>query len=314
MHARQRLLCTLIALVATLGLPGCTGASHHQRPPLPAGGVASHLGYFNTPYGDAANVAAAVTDLEAKILRDGIAPHQPSAYYERIYEAFREVNSGSQAMFLLGAGRANQSVAAQLEAFAPLVADGIVWGIEGANEWDNVAGQNDPSWAEDLRTHQKELYRQVKERWPSMPVLGPSLSYKTGKLVGNLSAHLDLGNLHYYGSKGDGIDLSDLDERIANARLVSGTKPLWATEANGIMGDGYVDTEQDQAEVMRRLYRLLGERGIQRVFSYELLNGSRPRRPPTHRENNFGAFKINGSGMRKAKPLFFEVRAANRRG
>ncbi len=137
---------------------------------------------------------------------------------------------------------------------------------------------------------------------------------KTGATVGDLSDHLDLGNVHYYGSTTNGIDVSDLDERIANARLVSGTKPLWATEAGGIVGDGYTDTEQDQAHVMRRLYQLLGQRGVERVFSYELVNGSRPSRPPTHRENNFGAHEVVADGSWNAKPVFFEVRAANRRG
>ncbi len=301
----------VVVLVAAVAF-GCSDSGRQAT--LPAGGVASHLGYFDTPYGDPATAASAAKDLEVKILRDGIAPHQAPAYYARIHDAFRRVNAATGVTFLLGAGRADQSVTAQLDAFAPLVADGIVRGIEGANEWDNVAGQVDPRWAETLRAHQVELYRQVKERWPTMPVVGPSLSYKTGRLVGDLSAHLDIGNLHYYASVGNGIDRSDLDARIAEARLVSGTKPMWATEANGIMGDGYPDSDQDQAEIMRRLYRLLGERGIQRVFSYELLDGSRPRRPPTHRENNFGAFRIGGDGSLQAKPVFFEVRAANRRG
>ena len=267
MTALGRILCSLAVAVALVApASGCAVAS--PRGPLPAGGVVSHLGYFDTPYGDANKAASAVRDLEVKLVRDGIAPGQAARYYERIYAAFRRVNAESGARFLLGAGRADEPVAAQLDAFAPLVADGIVWGIEGANEWDNVTRQSDPSWAEKLRTHQKELYRQVKVRWPGMPVVGPSLSFKTGGEVGDLSAHLDYGNIHYYGSRTNPVSLSDLDERIANAKLLSATKPLWATEANGVVGDGYLDTEQDQARVMRRLYRLLGERGVRRVFSF----------------------------------------------
>ncbi len=306
-----RILCSLAVLLAVVVLgPGGAGATH--GPALPAGGVASHLGYFDTPYADADMTALAVKVVEAKLVRDGIAPHQGPVYYERIYAAFRKVNARSGAKFLLGAGRADQSVTAQLNAFAPLVADGIVWGIEGANEWDNVAA-GDEQWAEKLRAHQKELYRQVKARWPRMPVVGPSLARKTGVWVGDLSAYLDYGNVHIYGSKTMGISRSDLDERMASARLVSGSKRLWATEANGTTGDGYRDTEQDQAEVMRALYQLLGERGVERVFSYELVNGSRPSKPATNRENNFGSFTVV-AGRWMAKPVFFEVRAANRRG
>ncbi len=308
-----RIACSVAVIFAALSLsPGAASANHGSS--LPAGGVASHLGYFNTHYGDATRTAAAVKVIEAKLVRDGIAPNQGPQYYKRIYAAFRTVNKKSGARFLLGAGRADQSVTAQLDAFAPLVANGIVWGIEGANEWDNVAGQTDPLWAEQLRAHQKELHRQVKARWPGMPVVGPSLSLKTGAYVGDLSAHLDYGNVHYYASKTNGLSLSDLDNRIASAKRVSGTKPLWATEANGIMGDGYIDTEQDQALSQRVLYQLLGQRGVHRVFSYELLDGSRPSRPQTHRENNFGAIEITAEGIWRAKPVFFEVRAANRRG
>ena len=311
MKALARILCSAAMLIAVLN-PGAAGADHGTT--LPAGGVASHLGYFDTPYADATKVAIAVNALEAKLVRDGIAPYQSSAYYQRIYTAFRTVHARSGAKFLLGAGRADQSVTAQLNAFAPLVADGIVWGFEGANEWDNVASGTDPRWADKLRAHQKELYRQVKARWPGMPVVGPSLSYKTGGHVGDLSAYMDYGNLHYYGSMTNGISRSDLDNRIANAKLVSGRKPIWATEANGIVGDGYIDTVEDQAWVLRTLYEMLGQRGVHRVFAYELLNGSRPSRPPSHRENNFGTFEITPAGTWQSKPVFFEVRAANRRG
>ena len=310
MKALTRIVAS-VSILVTVVFPGPAGASASHDAALPAGGVVTHLGYFDTPYGDASKVAHAAKALEAQMIRDGIAPNQGTAYYKRIYASFRRVNAESGAMFLLGAGRADESVSAQLDAFAPLVADGMVWGIEGANEWDNVAGQSDPLWAEKLRTHQKELHREVKARWPGMPVVGPSLSYKTGQQVGDLSAYLDYGNVHYYGSTTNGIRFSDLDSRIANARVLSGMKPLWATEANGIMGDGYTDTERDQAIVMRSLYRLLGERGVLRVFSYELLNGSRPSRPASDRENNFGSFAVTGGSWR-TKPVFFEVRAANR--
>lgn len=312
--AAVRRFFALAVLVAWLS--GCAPAPPPapQGAALPAGGVVSHLGYFDTPYADAGAVAAAVKAMEAKLVRDSIGPDQAPEYYSRIYAAFRRVAARSGAKFLLVATRADRSVTAQLDAMAPLVADGIVWGIEGANEWDNVAGQSDQRWKDQLRAHQIELYRAVKARWPDMPVVGPSLSYKVGSAVGDLSANLDYGNLHYYGLT-TGVDTRDLDERIANARMVSGGKPLWATESNGVVGDGYVGTEPDQATVMRQLYELLGERGVDRVFSYELVNAGRFRKyPATHRENNFGSYEITGKGRWRQKPVFFEVRTANRRG
>lgn len=311
MKACSRILCIVATIVAVLTAAGGALASHGTA--LPAGGVASHLSYFNTPYGDAGVAGLAVKVLEAKMVRDSIPPNQPQGYYDRLYDAFRSVSARSGARFLMTTTRADESVTAQLDAIAPLVASGIVWGVEGANEWDNVTNLAS-GWEAQLRSHQKELHRQVKARWPGMPVVGPSLSFSgTGARVGDLSSYLDYGNIHYYGSI-RGIDTRDLDRRMANARAVSGSKPMWATEANGIVGSGYPDSEQDQATVMRDLYWLLGQRGVQRVFSYELVDGSRPSRPPSDRENHFGSFKATRAGTWLAKPVFFEVRAANRRG
>lgn len=305
----------LAPVVLTVWLVGCSLAGRTtDEGPLPAGGIATHLGYFNTSYADVGAAAVAVKDVEAKIVRDSVAPDQDPGYYARIYEAFRHVAAVSGAKFLLIATRADERVAAQLDAVAPLVADGIVWGIEGANEWDNVAGRTDPLWRDKLREHQIELYQQVKARWPDMPVVGPSLSFKkSGSQLGDLSTFLDYGNLHYYGLA-RGIDRSDLRERLVSARVVSGAKPMWTTEANGIIGDGYAGDEKDQARVMRRLYRILAAHGVERVVSYELVNEGLRKHPPSHRENNFGSYKLSSDGTWERKPVFFEVRTANRRG
>ena len=311
MKACLRILCAVATIITFLTAADGALASHATA--LPAGGVVSHLSYFNTPYADARSAGLGVKVLEAKMVRDSIPPNQPQGYYDRLYDAFRSVSTQSGARFLLTTTRADESVTAQLDAIAPLVASGIVWGVEGANEWDNVTDLA-AGWEAQLRAHQKELYLQVKARWPGLPVVGPSLSFsKTGPIVGDLSSYLDYGNIHYYGSI-RGIDTRDLDRRIANARAVSGSKPMWATEANGIVGTGYPDSERAQATVMRDLYWLLGQRGVRRVFSYELVNGSRPSRPASDRENNFGSFKVSSAGTWQAKPVFFEVRAANRRG
>ena len=302
-------------VVLTVWLVGCSLAGRPaDEGALPAGGIATHLGYFDTSYADVGAAAVAVKDVEAKIVRDSVAPDQDPGYYARIHEAFRHVAAVSGAKFLLIATRADERVTAQLDAVAPLVADGIVWGIEGANEWDNVAGRTDPLWHDKLRKHQIELYQQVKARWPDLPVVGPSLSLKkSGSALGDLSAFLDYGNLHYYGLA-TGIDRRDLGERLTSARVVSGGRAMWATEANGIIGDGYSGDEQDQARVMRQLYRILGSRGVERVFSYELVNEGLRKHPPSHRENNFGSYKLSSDGMWERKPVFFEVRTANRRG
>lgn len=315
---RRRFWCGLAAVAAALTLVPSTAQAAHS-PNLPAGGVNTHLTYFGTPYGDAELVAKAAKTAEAKLLRDNVAPYQNQGWYDRVYSAFRRVNAVSGARFMLIAVRADQSAADQVNAMAPLVNSGIVSAIEGANEWDNKNGHV-AGWEVQLRTHQCELYRQVKARWPNMTVVGPSLSYKVGSYVGDLSHCMDMGNFHYY-ARSSGIDTRDLNRRWADNAVVSGWgdgsgDPIVVTEANGILGDGFGGTEATQAQGMKDLYRVLGALpygGAHRVVAYEMLQPGRPNRPATDWQNNFGIYKSCPQGW-CGKPVFFPVRDANRRG
>ncbi len=307
---RRRFLLAGSGAAAGLAIGGIPPVSAGHGLNLPYGGVNTHLTYFNTPYADVDFVAGFAKQIEAKLLRDGLAIGQSAGWYDRVYAAFKKVNAVSGAKFVIVSGPADQSVTAQLDVIKPLVDAGIVLAIEGSNEWDLNGGDN---WASELRAHQIELYRQVKERWPTMRVLGPTVAPSNSTVVGDLSAHMDIGNIHIYFTTLP-IDTYGMNRALRLAKDMNGTRPVVATEMNFIIGDGYTGTEEDQRTGFAETIKLLGERDVHRVMAYELLQPSRPKFASTHRENNFGAAKQKSDGTWVVKPVFFPVREANRRG
>lgn len=166
----------------------------------------------------------------------------------------------------------------------------------------------------ELRDHQEELYAKVHQRFPGVQVAGPTLAPSSAELMGDLSYAMDVGNLHIY-FVALPIDVYGMDRHLRKTRVMTGSKPLICTENNFIIGDRYAygpdgSGEHAQASGYAEMGRLLGERGVARAFCYELVDGSSPRDPVTHRENNFGCFRADWS----AKPLAGEVRKACRRG
>lgn len=315
-----KLTAIFAALVAALVLLPVVPASAGHGTNLPYGGVNTHLTYNRTKYNDYEYVAQKLKQVEAKLYRDAINPGQPQAYYDRFATAVRRIRTVSGARLDALFVRADQTPAQIdqiLDQLAPLIAEGHVVAIEGANEWDNAAGRTDPDWAIDIRAHQCELHKQVKARWPRMTVIGPSLSYKrTGSYVGDLSHCMDVGNFHYYAHP-NGIYAPDLVARWDDKAIVAGWAdgsgdPMISTESNGVFGDNVGGTEQTQAQGMKDLYTALGGLkygGAHRVFAYELLQPSDLGLPLTHSENNYGLFRSDGS----IKPVFYPVLDANRR-
>lgn len=329
----RKLIIGIVAIAAML-LPAVPAGAGHANTAtgLPYGGVNTHITFFNTPYADAELVAQTMKASEAKFYRDGISPDQSQGYYDRFSAAVRRIREVSGARLIAGTTRAYYTPAQTkqvLDVYAPLIAEGHIVAIEGANEPNG----DTPNWVEETRAHQCDLWTQVKSRWSTMTVIGPSLSVSTagfnntstpGAQVGDLSHCMTTGNFHFYG-RHTGIDTRHLAQRWADAGVMNGWAdgsgdPMIVTESNGIYGceSPYTgSTEETQRLGMIDLYNLLAKQaygGAHRVFAYELLNGSRPSVPPCGSENNYGLFRQLADGRWEAKPVFFPVRDANRRG
>ena len=275
---------------------------------LPYGGVATHLWYFETQYGDTARVAEHLRQIEAPMIRDEwLIPKAWPEYRGRYGDALELVHTVAGTTFVMVTGRATEPIDPVLDEMEPYAE--LLAGIEGPNEW-NLKGR--PEWRDELSTYTKELYAKVRERpvFDHVPVVGPSigLSKDSGPLFGDHSEHMDIGNFHFY-QPAPRVDLRYYRESLAGARAVSGTKPMVATEVNGIIGDGYPGTEEDQAQTYEFLMDLFGEDGIHRGFCYQLLDFSDLSHPLTHRDNNFGCYRVDFS----AKPLAASVRQVNQR-
>ncbi|HSH58309.1 MAG TPA: hypothetical protein VK988_01460, partial [Acidimicrobiales bacterium] len=222
--------------------------------------------------------------------------------------------------FSMVGGHPAEPVDETLDVLEPLVRYGIVRVIEGANEWDLNSDEHEgviqygPGVLKELREHQEELYAKVHQRFPGVQVAGPTLDPDYAEAMGDLSHAMDLGNLHIY-FRNLPIDVYGMHHHLRQTRIISGTKPLICTESNFIIKDGYpyaddARGEQAQASGYTETLQMLSERGVLRVFCYELVEGSSPKDPNSHRENNFGCFRADWS----PKPLGFNVRDVCRRG
>ncbi|HEV2810765.1 MAG TPA: hypothetical protein VGV93_10265 [Acidimicrobiales bacterium] len=297
---------TAAAAVAVRAPPECSVP--RKRYDLPYGGVVTHLGYFDTQYGDAAMLAKHLQLVGAKFARDAWPLPEASPDQRRRYlEALELAHTVAATSFVMITGRATEPIDPILDEMEPYTE--LLAGIEGPNEW-NLKGR--PRWSEELSTYVKELYAKVRDRpaFEGIPVIGPSigLSKDFGPVFGDHSGHMDIGNFHFY-QPATQVDIPYYRASLAGARTVSGNKPMVATEVNGIIGDGYPGTEEDQAASYESLMGLFGDDGIRRGFCYQLFDFSSPSRPLSHRENNLGCYRADYT----AKPLAVPVDKTNRR-
>ena len=289
-------------------------AAHVATPHLPHGGVNTHLSFWNTPYSDAARMADKLLALETKLCRDSWAPPgQSSAWYDRWNQAVlrcRDVAGVKWVWYLPGGYTASQ-LNYYLDGMESAKAANVLAGIEPPNEPD-LNGLSDAQIIEG----QQMLYEAVKARpaLRSYLVWGPATYKSTARRIGSLGAYMDVGGWHIYFRERP-IDTWGFNDAYDAARTLSGGKRLIPTEANFIIGDGFPNLadragEREQLLGYEDMQTGFSQLGIDRVFCYELFNGSDPKFASTHRENNFGCFRSDGS----AKPLSNAVLAANRRG
>jgi hypothetical protein len=166
-------------------------------------------------------------------------------------------------------------------------------------EWPNLQGIHDFT---------RDVYHAVKSdpATASVPVL-PASMLSNGAQIGDLSTHLDFGNLHTYPTGEPPVGLF-FGDNLNNARQISGSKPMVCTEtgyttAQNPNGTGFKGVPDDvQAKYLARVYFGFWNRGLTRTFVYQLLNPTTG--SPTDIQAHYGI--IRGDGV--PKPAFNTIK------
>jgi hypothetical protein len=175
--------------------------------------------------------------------------------------------------------------------------------VEGPNE---PGGK--PGFPEATRQFQAELYSAIKAApgTAHLPVLGPSFfalhnAAKLGKVA------CDIGNTHHYPTGKWGMPLENLNDQLTIGRITCGNKPLIVTESGYFTSvderNDYGVSEQVAAKYLLRLFLEYFNRGIERFYTYELIDlkpDPRGDKPGWH----FGLLRNDGS----PKPDFIALK------
>jgi hypothetical protein len=314
----RRLTPLSLGLVAALALPTASRAAAPfpdalgtaaAPPPVaarPADGLADgvginiHLLYSKTAYADFPAVRGALNELGVRHIRDKLGNFRRDQYGWLNTLA----GDGIKANLTVDTATDLHEIPARLDMIAENLT-GAVESIEPPNEY-NMSGS--PTWASDLRAYQHELYKQARSRprLDDIQVLGPSLALRTGYAeVGDLSASLDVGNLHTY--PGGFVPTRNIDLQLDNQRIIAGDKPVVVTEAgyHGAMATRekhYATPEDIAATYVPRLFLEYHRRGV-RAYTYELLDQV-PEPTLTDKEEHFGLIAVGG----RRKPSFHALR------
>lgn len=262
-------------------------------------GVNLHTAYTDTPYASQfATVKQRLEELGIRHVRDGLEAGRPDQY-QRLNEL---AGAGISSTLIVGSPADGSAGLDALLAAAKGLSG--VAALEGPNEHST---SGDPEWKPNLIAYQQALYAKAKgdPALAPLPVLAPSIVGGDHAELGDISAHLDHGNIHPYPG-GDPPD--KLGAQIKSGELNAGTKPIFATEtgyhtALGWHGEHPPATEAAMATYMPRLFMEYFRWGIVRTFSYELLD-EWPDPLLAERESNFGLLRHDLS----PKPAFDALR------
>ncbi len=300
---RSLLAVVASAVLASLALPVAAGAAVQARAAdafVDSIGIGVHLAYSDTPYVfQLATLRSRLEELGVRHVRDDLYPGR-----EDQYERLRELAGAGIGSTLILGSPANGSAGLEdlLEVAASL--DGVE-ALEGPNEYSTMGG--DPNWIANLRAYQQELYARAKgdPALAALPVIGPAIVHGDQDELGDVSSFLDRGNIHSY-PQGNPPD--KLGGAIAQAKENSKGKPIWATEtgyhnALAWTGENRPVPEDAAATYMPRLFLEYWRWGIQRTFSYELLDQF-PNPDADEAESHFGLLRNDLS----RKPAFEALR------
>jgi hypothetical protein len=260
-------------------------------------GVNTHLGYSDTTYGDYEGI------LKPRLLELGVRHIRDGTFNSEVLRKYLDLGQhGIRLLFITDSKRAVE----RAQKLGPML-----YAIEAENEPDAREGD----WAARTREEQQRLYEAIKgdPATKALPVAVSSLANlrdSPGKL-GDLSAYLDLGNMHPYAaghprSQHWGWGLS-MERAIAEAQKVSGNKPILVTESgyhNRVENQDHPGvTELAEAKYLPRLLFVYFNRGMTKAYKYELLD-LKPDPGFTDLEKHFGLVRTNGT----PKPSFYALK------
>ena len=143
--------------------------------------------------------------------------------------------------------------------------------FEGPNECD--VSPDCGSWQNSEVAWQQQLYTLAA---PPLTIIGPSMTSQQGYAeLGNLSAYLDVGNIHDYVGTNPPEASIGAATHLAWAAAASGSKPVWSTEFNYSTDPTYANNGVPQVVQESYLPRLLFEHlrlGIRRTYIYQLFD------------------------------------------
>lgn len=257
-------------------------------------GVNTHLGYGDTVYHRYEDI------IKPRLLELGVRHIRDGTFSETVADRYLELGrAGIRVLFITNPKR----VVAQAKRISP-----ALFAVEGENEPDN----HYKNWVERIRADQQALYAAVKgdADLGQLPVLVSSLANirDNPAKLGDLSEHMDFGNMHPYAAAeapsrhwGWGIGMA---KAISEARKVSGTKRIIATECgyhNRLdQQEGHPGTtESAAAKFMPRMAAVYFNAGIARSYFYEFAD-EKPDANFRDKEQHFGLIRVDGS----VKPSF----------
>jgi hypothetical protein len=303
----RRVLALFTAAVTTLLLAAPAAQAELAQPAenfVQSIGVNTHVIYDSTSYGRFDLVRSRLKELGVSHIRDGICA-TCAWQHDRLRTLAAD---GIRSNLLIGKPTDSAATfSANIAAVKKL--GSVVDAVEGANEWDLFSGRS-PSWVSQDRAHQQRLWNAVQAdpALRALPVIGPSLVFwwespSSWDKLGDVSPWMTFGNSHGY--PGGRPPEATVGAEITRARKVSGTKPIYMTEAgyhNALKQanqDHPAVSEAVAATYMPRLFLENFRSGVRRTYAYELLD-ELAGRAAVDQEQSFGLVRADYS----PKPAF----------
>lgn len=275
----RRAALVLAAGVFVPRVDAAPAAVHRCEDLIDAIGINVHLGHGGSPYvARFSACAAALDDLGVRHLRDDIVlvGTEPAGQFERIAALARRGYRFSL-VFYDGLTPGPRVPPERFGEIADWAADGLVI-VEGGNE-PPVAAR--PGLARLSADHQAALFRAVRDtpRHRAVQVAGPSYIQGNIAAAENLSASVDLANVHAY----PGLEHPEtggpgrLGGFLAAVRPVFGSAPVIVTETGYHTALATRSAHLPVSEAVRARYlpRLLlwsYLQGVRRTYLYELIS------------------------------------------